>query len=339
MHSKVVCLYLLAVLMFTSIECAYIPRTFTTSLLTYQGEPRPRRPERNKGSRPHDPITSLVKSQVTKALREMCIEHQAKVDQDESLQKLFGAGLRWDTTYVDRPELVTYFEIRGLVCDPYCLGFIVRSGPTETHGELHYIDKQGEFRMLSLRKGREYERSPAKPAEIGEFLTFLENKTKNLPKSLEAPIKAPIEVIARPNKIDFTYKTLQAAVRLEKDSDSFERFRTYVANAAGVVGINYDLPYMEQPNFHTDEICRQVAIADVLSYFNDIRFPNFWATREALKMYLEDYQAKHGHKPASGPRPKRSKPRRGGHKKNRRFSGPQPVMERNEGFEDPSGDV
>ncbi|KAF9024614.1 hypothetical protein BDP27DRAFT_1376741 [Rhodocollybia butyracea] len=321
MHPKVVCLFLLAMLM-TSTGCVRTSRQkpFEATLLDYQGKPRPRRPELKKGSRTHDVITMGAKTKVVRGLVAILREKaNEKQNLNDPMRKLLNAQLRWDTSYVDKPERVTYFAIWGLVCSPYCLGFIVAGthnqknvAKIETHGELHHPDKsdKSRFGMLTLRKGRDYENSPADPVELGEFLKFLEvAKTQNLEKLLFppsiAPIKAPAEAIAN-------HAALQVAVGLEEDPwNTFGTFCSLVATTASVLAINHDLPYTKQPDFPIDELCRQVA--DALSYFDDTHFLNFWPIREALRMYLEDYQAER--KIASGTEPQRS-----GHKKNRRFS-------------------
>ncbi|KAF9024613.1 hypothetical protein BDP27DRAFT_1410934 [Rhodocollybia butyracea] len=388
MHPKVffVRLLLLAMPMFICAE-GLQPEA---SLLDSRG--RLRRSSK-KGEMPNYRATGVAKSQVGKAFVAMLRDKdlRAQIDPNEPLRRLLNAQLSWDTTYLDVPGRVTYFAIRGFLCDPYCFGFVVsgknnegeRATRTDTHGELHYPSGHG-FQMLSLRKGRHYEKSPADiKAELNEFFNFLEDfeakfkiaKPENMEgllflqsaeghttpdpgshtNSQSQEASREVEVIAHPNQDEFTYEALQAAVRLEKDSDTFETFRSLVANSAGLVGINHYLPYnhKEQSDRAIGELCRQVA--DALPYFDDTRFPNFWPTREALKMHLENYQAKHTHKPASGrtrnpasgrtrkpasgrtrkPASGRTrKPRRGGRKKNRRSSGPQPASLSDHQYED-----
>ncbi|KAF9060936.1 hypothetical protein BDP27DRAFT_1338952, partial [Rhodocollybia butyracea] len=305
-----------------------------------------------KGEMPNYRATGVAKSQVGKAFVAMLRDKdlRAQIDPNEPLRRLLNAQLSWDTHI-----LIT--RTGDLFCDPGKNNEGERATRTDTHGELHYPSGHG-FQMLSLRKGRHYEKSPAdikaelndssifwkdfeakfkiaKPENM-EGLLFLQSAEVTLhqtqdrtqiPKSQEA--SREVEVIAHPNQDEFTYEALQAAVRLEKDSDTFETFRSLVANSAGLVGINHYLPYnhKEQSDRAIGELCRQVA--DALPYFDDTRFPNFWPTREALKMHLENYQAKHTHKPASG-----RTPRRGGRKKNRRSSGPQPASLSDHQYED-----
>ncbi|KAF9060935.1 hypothetical protein BDP27DRAFT_1370116 [Rhodocollybia butyracea] len=262
MHPKVVCLFLLAMLM-TSTGCVRTSRQkpFEATLLDYQGKPRPRRPELKKGSRTHDVITMGAKTKVVRGLVAILREKaNEKQNLNDPMRKLLNAQLRWDTSYVDKPERVTYFAIRGLVCSPYCLGFIVAG----THNQKNVAKIENPC-FWRWRRPKTWKK-----------LLF--------PPSI-APIKAPAEAIAN-------HAALQVAVGLEEDPwNTFGTFCSLVATTASVLAINHDLPYTKQPDFPIDELCRQVA--DALSYFDDTHFLNFWPIREALRMYLEDYQAEH----------------------------------------------
>ncbi|KAF9061716.1 hypothetical protein BDP27DRAFT_323062 [Rhodocollybia butyracea] len=209
MQPEIVWLYLLAMLMFTSSGCA-LPHNFSrrdisrspfkASILNSEGRRVPHNSPDNKG--PPLSATQLVGN----ALRTMQEQKLDEVNLNRGLLSLMINHVRWERGYalnvVVKPVVYFVIENPNLLCDPYCLGFVVgsqrvRSMVMLAHGELHYPDSAEVLGMLDFNEGRKY----VGGLEIEEqkklkgFVKFVEGIKETVKK---AKVKHPDRPVAWP---------------------------------------------------------------------------------------------------------------------------------------------
>ncbi|KAF9061734.1 hypothetical protein BDP27DRAFT_1369421 [Rhodocollybia butyracea] len=208
MQPSVVCLYLLAMLMFTSTGCALPTGPFSTFKLGSENElqdfdepSKPSKPSKRPKlspspkaylldstgtrrynslpwNRERDGINIAAKMSVAKALNSLYAKNKLKVEQNAELGDLLMAKLDWKGTYARvAGQPVTYFEIvTDGFCNPYCLGFVVcatRSGGPFFSPKIGVTDAHGELHY------------PDKSREGLEMVAF--NNGRNYPKGPEDP--------------------------------------------------------------------------------------------------------------------------------------------------------
>ncbi|KAF9064803.1 hypothetical protein BDP27DRAFT_1366923 [Rhodocollybia butyracea] len=211
MQPKVVCLCLLAMLLFTSTGCALpvntrqkpdksaaqrklkphangkLPTTpalppstklrkprspYKASFLNSEGRLRPDTKKAEK--KQYRPAARSARERVDRALKAI-----DGINRNAALHNLLSVGVDWERSYVPvgitKEEPVIYVAIEGERCDPYCFAFTAR--PTtggHAYGELLYpmhSSDEFEFGILAFNGGRNFVR--ADPTVKEEIDTFL----------------------------------------------------------------------------------------------------------------------------------------------------------------------